>query len=131
MSAPRFCLVQLIKKLPFDSRRILKQMGSRSQISVITRLSYRGAICCLIVNISTTKADQKTHFISISPFYKQFENTKCLIFQIQREIENTDYVEFPRGSRVMYFYFINLFAQKEPRALIHPLDHIIPPLPFS
>jgi hypothetical protein len=52
-----------------------------------------------------------------------------MIFEIQREIENTGYAEFPRGSRVVYFYFENLFAQKELCALIRPLEHIIPPLP--
>jgi hypothetical protein len=30
----------------------------------------------------------------------------------------------PRGNRVMYFYFINLFAQKEPYVLIRqPESH--------
>lgn len=51
----------------------------------------------------TVQVDQKNHFISL-PFYKQFENITYLIFENQREIENTNCVEFPQGSCVVCFY---------------------------
>lgn len=52
----------------------------------------------------TMQVDQKPHFISL-PFYKQFENITYLIFEIQREIENTNCVEFPPGKLCRVFLY--------------------------